>query len=207
MALTDTEPAATPSRRSNRPSWPVLIASVLFSMAVGLLVAFWVVSSALDADTITPDQMLGGQPTAAVSVEGSAEVGRAAPVASYTYLDGSTGSLADFRGSTILLNFWGSTCAPCLREMPALERINKDLGGTLTVLGVDVADGLEAGRRMAERTGTSYPHIRDPKGELMAAFRGTRLPHTVIIDPKGTVIAVEDGAQTEAEFRELVGAG
>jgi hypothetical protein len=41
----------------------------------------------------------------------------------------------------------------------------------------------------------------------MAAFRGTRLPHTVIIDPKGTVIAMEDGAQSEAEFRELVGEG
>ena len=60
---------------------------------------------------------------------------------------------------------------------------------------------------MARRTGTSYPHIRDPKGELMAAFRGTRLPHTVVIDPSGTVIAMEDGAQSEADFRELVGEG
>jgi hypothetical protein len=41
----------------------------------------------------------------------------------------------------------------------------------------------------------------------MAAFRGTRLPHTVVIDPAGKVEAVVDGAQTEAELRKLVGAG
>jgi thiol-disulfide isomerase/thioredoxin len=206
MVLTDSDLPEARTRRTPLP-WALLVASVLFSLAVGLLVAWWVVSSAQDADGISPDQMLGGEPTATVSVEGSAQVGEAAPTASYTYLDGSTGSLSDFRGSTILLNFWGSTCAPCLREMPALERINGDLGAMLTVLGVDVSDGLEAGRKMAQRTGTSYPHIRDPKGELMAAFRGTRLPHTVIIDPSGTVIAMEDGAQSEAEFRELVGEG
>jgi thiol-disulfide isomerase/thioredoxin len=206
MVLTDSELPEAPPRRTRLP-WGLLVASALFSMAIGLLVAWWVVSSAADDDTVTPDQMLGGETNAPVSVEGSATIGGPAPTSSYSYLDGSSGSLSDFRGSTILLNFWGSTCAPCLREMPALERINRDLGGTLTILGVDVSDSVEAGRTMARRTGTSYPHIRDPKGELMAAFRGTRLPHTVVIDPSGTVIAMEDGAQSEADFRELVGEG
>jgi peroxiredoxin len=151
--------------------------------------------------------MLGGARSAGVDVRGEVRVGQPAPAASFTYFDGSTGSLADYAGSTVLLNFWGATCAPCLREMPALERLHRDLGATVAVVGVDVNDGLDAGQAMVRRTGTSYPQVRDPQGELMAAFRGTRLPHTVVIDPAGKVEAVVDGAQTEAELRKLVGAG
>jgi thiol-disulfide isomerase/thioredoxin len=197
--------AGAPSRRSL--PWTALVISASFSLAVGLLVAWWIVKPTGTDGAITPDQLVSGSRPANVSVTGTAEVGRAAPRASFTYLDGSTGSLADFAGSTVILNFWGSTCAPCLREMPALERVHRDLGGTVTVLGVDVADGADSARRMIARTGASYAQVRDPRGTLMAAFRGTRLPHTVVIDGKGTVVAIEDGAQTEADFRRLAGAG
>lgn len=213
----DTDVADAPERRTpdGRASargrralpWTFLVISTIFSLAVGLLVAWWVVDPSGDADGVSPEQFLDSSQRAAVSVTGEAEVGRAAPTATFSYLDGSVGALSDFAGKTVLLNFWGSTCAPCLREMPALERLHQSVGDDVVVIGVDVADGVEAGRKMVERTGVTYDQIRDPKAKLMAAFRGIQLPHSVVIDGKGTVVAIEDGAQTEDEFRELLGAG
>ena len=79
-----------------------LVISAIFSLAVGLLVAWWIVKPSDTDGTITPDELVSGSRPANVSVTGTAEVGRGAPRASFTYLDGSTGSLADFAGSTVV---------------------------------------------------------------------------------------------------------
>ena len=220
MAAADTDVADAPERRtpvgdsaiaatrSRRPlPWSLLVISAIFSMAVGLLVAWWVVDPSGDDGAISPEQFLDSSQRATVSVTGEAEVGRAAPTATFSYLDGSVGALTDYAGKTVLLNFWGSYCAPCLREMPALEAVHRSSGDDVVVVGVDVSDSVESGRKMVERTGVTYDQIRDPEAKLAAAFGGIQLPHSVVIDGKGTVVAMVDGAQTEAELRELLGAG
>ncbi|MCC6226599.1 MAG: TlpA family protein disulfide reductase [Microthrixaceae bacterium] len=195
--------------RAPAPSLPTLIAISCLSAALALSAAWWFLAGRTDPsarrETISPEQMVSGTPNADVEVNGLAEVGREAPSATFTYLDGTTGSLSTFAGTTTLVNFWSSTCAPCLAEMPALEKVADDSGGSVVVVGVDVADSVDAGTKTVERTGVTYPIVRDPKGEILAAFGGRQLPHSVLIAEDGTVKAIVEGALDEQGIRDLVG--
>lgn len=64
-----------------------------------------------------------GDTTAKVSTEGAPSAG------SFQMLDGSSASFEKYRGRPLVVNFFGSWCAPCLAEMPGFERTSQDLGG------------------------------------------------------------------------------
>ncbi len=198
--------ATTPARRREPVLGIRLIVTVTaLAVAAALTAGWWVGSRSAAKDSVSPDQLLSGEARSKSSVTGTAKVGAAAPATSFTYLDGTSGSLATFSGTPILLNFWSSTCAPCLREMPALEQVAQERAGALVVIGVDVTDSIDAGTKMVERTGVTYPIVRDPDGSIMAAFGGRQLPHSVMIDANGTVTALRDGAMDLQEIRDLVG--
>lgn len=198
---------------SDSPSSPqrtlplrTIIVVTLFSLAVAALAGWWVGSRSTSDSTVSPEELLSGEARAESSVSGTAKIGATAPRTTFTYLGGGTGSLTDeeFRGKTLLVNFWSSTCAPCLREMPALDQVAREQQDTLVVLGVDVTDGIEAGTKMVRRTGVTYRIARDPDGKIMAAFGGRQLPHSVLIGPDGVVRAIHDGAMDHQEIRDLV---
>ena len=67
--------------------------------------------------------------------------------------DGSAVSLADFRGKAILVNFWATTCAPCLKELPSLDMLEADLGGRGFEVVAVAADprGPETAQQFLER--------------------------------------------------------
>ncbi len=195
---------AEETRRPTRSglSIPFLTGTIVFSIAVGLLVAWIVIrpSSSDDDPTISAKQFVSGQADATVAVTGTAAVGQPAPKAAFTYMEGTTGSLSDFSGTAVLVNFWSSSCAPCVREMPALEKLHEQLGDEVGFLGIDVGDNLTEGEGMVTRTKVTYPQARDPKSQLVTAFGGTGLPTTVVIDATGKVVAIYDRALSSADL-------
>ncbi len=134
----------------------------------------------------------------------TAEVGAPAPDVRLDYLDGGSEQLSAHRGTPVVLNFWSSTCAPCLQEMPAIQHVSAAQEGKVTVLGVDVTDTERAGTDMVRRTGVTYRNARDPKAQVMAAFGGTALPRTVVIGADGTVLDTHSGALSAAELTDLL---
>jgi peroxiredoxin len=206
LEVTD-EPATDEPESSSRHSRtglsvPVLIASVVFSALVGLLVAWLIIGPSSDDDpAISAKQLLSGSADSPVRVSGTATVGAPAPEAAFTYFQGMTGSLSALKGTPAVLNFWSSTCAPCIREMPSLQTLYKQLGGeTAQFLGIDVGDSLNDGQKMLEKTGVTYPQARDPKSQLVAAFGGTALPDTVLIDASGTIVGIYNRALTATDL-------
>lgn len=106
-------------------------------------------------------------------------------------------TLADFRGRFVLLNVWATWCAPCRREMPALDRLQAALGGPhFVVLPVSVdSDGLAAVREFYARTGIRRLGIDlDPTGSIMQALALKGVPTSFLIDPDGRQIGRETGA-------------
>src|SRR5688500_15712234 len=73
----------------------------------------------------------------------------------FTYFDGSTGSLADYRGKPLVVNFFAAWCVPCVKEMPDFEKVHQERGDEVQFLGFDVRDQLEEGKKIAERTGVT----------------------------------------------------
>ena len=95
-------------------------------------------------------------------------------------------------GKPVVMNFWASSCAPCLREMPLFEQLHQEYGNRVTFLGIDTAEGVEAGEAMIAKTGVTYGQGRDPQGEQVVHFGGVQLPHTVFISADGTVTEVHN---------------
>ncbi|MEO7555368.1 MAG: TlpA disulfide reductase family protein, partial [Acidimicrobiales bacterium] len=112
----------------------------------------------------------------------------------YAALDGSTTSVAAYRGTPVLVNFFASTCQPCLREMPALEQVKQEAAGKVRFVGIDVGDTVAGTRSFVEAVGVTWDIGRDPDGALIASVGGSGLPTTVVLDAEGTVVFSHRGA-------------
>ncbi len=114
----------------------------------------------------------------------------------FTTVDGSSGSLADYQGQVVLLNFWATWCAPCRKEMPMLAEIQAELGGEDFQV-VTVATGrnpLPAMQTFFDEIGVdNLPLHRDPKQEIAREMTVFGLPATIIIDRQGREIARMSG--------------
>ena len=110
----------------------------------------------------------------------------------FTTADGGTGSLADYKGKVVLLNFWATWCAPCRKEMPMLADLQRELGGDSFEV-VTLATGRNAPPAMQkffDEIGVdNLPLHRDPKQEIAREMAVLGLPVTVIINPDGMEIA------------------
>jgi cytochrome c biogenesis protein CcmG, thiol:disulfide interchange protein DsbE len=115
------------------------------------------------------------------------------------------GSLADYRGHWVLVNFWASWCVPCKQEAPALEKFQQHHGGPeFTVLGIDTRDLTDDGREFVRRYGLSYPQLRDGDGGAAHDFGTTGVPESFLVDPKGNVRLHAVGPVDEKYLRQNV---
>lgn len=127
---------------------------------------------------------------------------RIAPDFELSDLEGRKVKLSDYRGKTVILNFWTKTCAPCLEEMPSIANLAKLVEGRkdVAVLTVSTDEGPDAVRdtlRAILRVDTPpFPVLFDPGAEVVADAYGTKLyPETWVIDKKGVIRARFDGAR------------
>jgi thiol-disulfide isomerase/thioredoxin len=125
--------------------------------------------------------------------------------ATYTTFDGETIPLTSVRGTPTVVNFWASSCTPCLTEMPAFEKVYEDVDpDEIAFLGLAVADRTDDALEMRDQTGVTYPTAEDKDASVITLFGGTILPTTVLLDAEGTVVAEHSGVLTEAELRTFI---
>jgi thiol-disulfide isomerase/thioredoxin len=110
--------------------------------------------------------------------------------------DGRRVTLADFRGKTVLLNLWATWCAPCRQEMPALDKLQAELGGTdFEVVAVNIdTRNLDKPKRWLEEAGvTRLAYYADPQAKVFQDLRqvgkAVGMPTTILIDPQGCEMA------------------
>lgn len=112
--------------------------------------------------------------------------------AAFVHEDGGEGTLEDYKGKYILLNFWATWCAPCRHEMPMLSDLQTELGGDKFEV-VTLATGRNMPPAMAkflDEIGVdNLPQHRDPKQKVARDMKVFGLPTTMIIDPEGQEIA------------------
>lgn len=114
-------------------------------------------------------------------------------------LDGHELSLAALRGKPTVVNVWGSWCASCHKETPALVAAQKKLGNQVNFVGIDSRDGGTAqAKSYNARYGVTWPSFFSPGGEALLAFPGVLLPNsvpaTVVLDAQGRPAADINGA-------------
>jgi thiol-disulfide isomerase/thioredoxin len=122
---------------------------------------------------------------------------------------GAAKSLKDFRGKTVLLNLWATWCAPCREEMPALDRLQKELGSDsfeVVALAVD-RGGIDAAKKFLDSIKVSNLKLyADATTRSGSALRVIGMPTTILIDKEGREIGRLPGPAVwdSAEAKRLV---
>ncbi len=159
---------------------------------------------------LIPNSSASDSPTTA-----SPLLGKSAPAFTLVNLDGKKVSLSDFKGHPLLVNFWGTYCAPCKLEMPWIEEFShKYAAEGFKVVGVtyDAEVGVPTIAKDAHKLGVTYPILlSDSKTEKDYLSDSEVLPMSFYVDKSGKVIEVTAGLgsknQLEAMVKETVAAG
>lgn len=123
-------------------------------------------------------------------------------------LTGEMRSVHGWEGNALVINFWATWCAPCLREIPLLKEF-QDANGSAGVQVVGIAvDHLEAVRAFAEEMGFNYPVLVGQLAAMEAAAEfGLEffvLPFTVFADPRERIVGVHRGELHEEHLDEFL---
>ena len=133
----------------------------------------------------------------------------AAPPFDAVTLDGRAVSLPRLRGRVVFVTFWASWCRPCKEELPLFERLyrqHKSRG--LTVLGINVREGVDTIRPFTKPLGLTFPLPLDADGDISRQYGVVGLPTTFLIDRDGRPVgrAVGPRVWDGAAARAIVGA-
>lgn len=119
-------------------------------------------------------------------------------------LDGTSVGLGDYRDKFVLLNFWATWCAPCRKEMPALDNLNKELNHAgLEVVGVHVGPSLDSIKRFLEQVPVEFTILVD-LNMVLSNWGVLGLPTTFLVSPEGRIIYRAVG-EREWDSAEMVG--
>lgn len=128
-----------------------------------------------------------------------AEPRRRPPDLEIATANGGDVCLSDFRGRVVLVNFWASWCAPCLRELPSLERLRLALADeAFVVLAINIEDDApDALLALLAARGVAWGGLvfyQDPRNRLRPALGLEAMPATLLIDRSGYEAARLEGA-------------
>lgn len=131
-----------------------------------------------------------------------AAVGRPAPpIQAPSIVDGEKVDLASFRGRVTLVNFWGSWCVPCQRELPRL--VDAERAGT-AVVGVAIEDSRRRAREMLGANQATWPSADDPKRDIARRWGVSGAPVTFALDRGGVVRGQHIGEMSVDDINQLI---
>jgi peroxiredoxin len=122
---------------------------------------------------------------------------KTAPDFSLQDIKGNMVNLADFRGKSILLNFWATWCEACKEEMPSMQRLYdtlSDQGVEVVAISIDRRN-FDRIKEYAEEYNLTFPILWDPDQKVRKHYYIMGLPTTYLIDPEGKLRGFASGAR------------
>jgi peroxiredoxin len=142
--------------------------------------------------------------------------GAPAPAFEVVALDGGPVTLEPYRGKVVLLNVWATWCAPCLEEMPSMQRLYQEMAGRdFEILAVSVDDAVDGAvpkqalEKFAADLGVTFPILHSPPGspgDIQRLFQTTGVPESFLIGRDGVIYRRISGPTTwdSPQYREQI---
>jgi peroxiredoxin len=130
---------------------------------------------------------------------GTLQKGDEAPNFVLTDSSGKQHQLSDYKGKGVFLNFWGTWCEPCKKEMPHMEKMAKEYKDQVEVLAVNVGESEFQVNKFAEQYNLTFPIPIDASKEVQKAYNVNPLPVTFMISPDGKVADIIVGGLVEED--------
>jgi thiol-disulfide isomerase/thioredoxin len=114
--------------------------------------------------------------------------------------------LRALRGHPVVVNVWGSWCAPCRVELPIIQRASLDWGKRVAFLGVDTSDNRHDAGKLLDQIPVTYPSYEDPNGKIFTRYGLRGAPSTIYYDAAGKQTYLHQGqyldrAQLDADIK------
>lgn len=138
------------------------------------------------------DSFMGLKIGEVIDVKGRLIPGNQAPEFNLSSIDGKKYSLVHLKGKKVLLHFWSSTCAPCIREAPELLKFEEEYGKKITVVNISTDTDEDKWQKGIERAGFKHLiNICDLKGTMggiAQAFDISMIPACYLLDEQGKIM-------------------
>lgn len=118
--------------------------------------------------------------------------------------DTSTVSLAQIRGTPMVVNVWASWCPPCIEELPLLEKVSRELEGKVDFIGINIEDDTTKALQLMQDFSVTYPSVIDRSGDTRAPLTIPGPPVTYFVNAKGVITGRWDGAIPNEEIFDVL---
>jgi cytochrome c biogenesis protein CcmG/thiol:disulfide interchange protein DsbE len=136
----------------------------------------------------------------------SALIDKAVPITVGKTLDGQSFDINDHKGQWVLVNFFSTTCGPCITEHPELTKwFNNHQGsGDATLVSVVFNESADSVKKYFAEKGGGWPVLGNEDGSISSAYGVVKLPESYLIDTTGVVRVKYLGAVTEDELNRRI---
>ncbi len=132
-------------------------------------------------------------------------VGDKAPDFELVDLEGNKHRLSDYKGQGVFLNFWGTWCPPCKKEMPYIERQHNEFQEKdVHVLSVNIAEPSLKVETFRDQYGLTFPIAIDKDKSVKEAYNVVQLPATILINEHGVIEKIITGEMSEDDIKSFM---
>ena len=192
---------------------PALRAAVRIGLAAGAAVGLAVGASACggaatsNGEEEIPKIVLSqDSPSFATDADISPEVSDGTDLSDLTFdlFEGGTGTVADYEGTPLVVNFFASWCPPCVREMPEFQEVFERLEGRVAFLGLSQDQSPQDALNLVETTGVTYDVGWDLDLEVYRATGSIAMPTTAFVSASGQLVDTFAGVLNTDSLAELI---
>ena len=130
-------------------------------------------------------------------------VGKESPDFTLLNLSGEEVSLSDYRGKTVMINFWATWCGFCKKEMPDMQRLSEE-NEDLVILAVDVMEEKSLVEDYIKEGGYDFEVVLDEKGEVAKNYLVSAFPTSYFVDKDGILLGGVPGMLTWERMNEIL---